>query len=772
MTENTSKLYDHPLSPNSINNGYHFGETAGVPSRPGFISPIRSQSAIFPDQFPTMFNPLTSPISNPPLKPFARPSNPPTKQYPAQQMVTSPTNDANGIAARSVPVSRRNSNEFADLWQNIENYTKQKDTYTSKPAQHRLSSSPSMPPHFNSSLFDDDNDLDLPADEGKASSYVRRFLQQTCEDGKFPILVKRDDVNGTLSASSAALDLASFNHHFDHHLNTTSQLTSALSLQGMHPLTGHQKSTSFHNRYSLTNSPPSLPSDRPGLGNRAFSMIAPKSNLNHFHQNSRTEESHRQPQNKDTENVPAGICRYYLGGHCAKGDRCIYIHSTSPPNAKPVSISGPLGSQQRASNQHNHGQHSTQASRNNNNNHGASHNGSNNTSGNNTNNSNTPKSNSRRVNDIESKTSQIEARFTRGNEDLVGEIYPLCKDQHGCRYIQKRLEDPNSKFIDQVYSEVLDHFVELMTDPFGNYLCQKLLEHCSDAQRYKLVAQVSSDLIKISLNMHGTRAVQKMIEFLSSDEQVKLVTNAIGGNVVTLIKDLNGNHVIQKCLNRLRPEDNQFIYDSVCKDCIVVATHRHGCCVLQRCIDHASKQQKDQLVAEINRNGLELVQDPFGNYVVQYVLDLGIENYSSQLIRHFFGHVCSLSMQKFSSNVIEKCIRVAQSDIRSVLIQEIMNKDKLVELMRDSYANYVVQTSLDYALPDQRNQLIEVIKPLLPHVRTSTYGKRIQTRLQKELNNTGHGHESLYSTSGSPPHAFESLTKMYDEKYRSTTLSQ
>jgi hypothetical protein len=32
---------------------------------------------------------------------------------------------------------------------------------------------------------------------------------------------------------------------------------------------------------------------------------------------------------------------------------------------------------------------------------------------------------------------------------------------------------------------------------------------------------------------------------------------ALQASVVPLIKDLNGNHVIQKCLNRLVPEDNQ-----------------------------------------------------------------------------------------------------------------------------------------------------------------------------------------------------------------------
>jgi len=65
--------------------------------------------------------------------------------------------------------------------------------------------------------------------------------------------------------------------------------------------------------------------------------------------------------------------------------------------------------------------------------------------------------------------------------------------------------------------------------------------------------------------MHGTRAVQKMIDFLSNqrqtdtryDAQVHTIIMALSMHVVTLIKDLNGNHVVQKCLNKLAAEDNQ-----------------------------------------------------------------------------------------------------------------------------------------------------------------------------------------------------------------------
>lgn len=62
-----------------------------------------------------------------------------------------------------------------------------------------------------------------------------------------------------------------------------------------------------------------------------------------------------------------------------------------------------------------------------------------------------------------------------------------------------------------------------MTDPFGNYLCQKLLEFANDEQRTVLVNTAAPQLVKIALNQHGTRALQKMIEFISTPEQVSLL---------------------------------------------------------------------------------------------------------------------------------------------------------------------------------------------------------------------------------------------------------
>ena len=314
-------------------------------------------------------------------------------------------------------------------------------------------------------------------------------------------------------------------------------------------------------------------------------------------------------------------------------------------------------------------------------------------------------------------------------EHLQGEIYNSCKDQHGCRFLQKKLEERNPDHIQMIFLETNQHVIELMTDPFGNYLCQKLLEFSNDDQRTVLINNAAPQMVKIALNQHGTRALQKMIEFISTREQIQTIIFALRDEVVELIKDLNGNHVIQKCLNRLSPEDAQFIFDAVGLNCVVVGTHRHGCCVLQRCIDHASGHQKAQLIGQITANAFSLVQDPFGNYVLQYIVDLQETVFTNPLCYSFQGHIPLLSKQKFSSNVIEKCLRGAEPAVSRMMIEEMLNSNELEKMLRDSFANYVVQTAIDYADPETKAGLVDAIRPILPSIRQTPYGRRIQSKI-------------------------------------------
>ncbi|MED6170345.1 hypothetical protein PIB30_030061, partial [Stylosanthes scabra] len=141
-----------------------------------------------------------------------------------------------------------------------------------------------------------------------------------------------------------------------------------------------------------------------------------------------------------------------------------------------------------------------------------------------------------------------------------GYIYLIAKDQHGCRFLQRTFEEGTSEDVQVIFNEIIDHVVELMMNPFGNYLMQKLLDVCSEEQRMQILLIITEEpgqLVRISLNTHGTRVVQKLIETLKTRQQIALVVSALEPGFLALIKDLNGNHVVQRCLLCLSNEDNK-----------------------------------------------------------------------------------------------------------------------------------------------------------------------------------------------------------------------
>lgn len=313
-------------------------------------------------------------------------------------------------------------------------------------------------------------------------------------------------------------------------------------------------------------------------------------------------------------------------------------------------------------------------------------------------------------------------------EEVTGRIYLMAKDQHGCRFLQRKISEGTLEDIEKIFVEIIDHIVELMTDPFGNYLVQKLLEVCNEDQRMQILQAITrkaGDLVRISCDMHGTRAVQKVIETLKSPEQFSLVVSSLKPGIVTLIKNMNGNHVAQRCLLYLLPEYSKFLFQATTNNCVELATDRHGCCVIQKCLTHSEGEQRHRLVSKITSNALILSQDPFGNYVVQFVFELRLPWATMDILDQLEGNYGDLSMQKYSSNVVEKCLKYGDDERRAHIIQELISNAHLDQVMLDPYGNYVIQAALQQSKGGVHSALVDAIRPHVPVLRTSPYGKKV-----------------------------------------------
>uniref|UniRef100_A0A8K9XID1 Pumilio homolog 1 n=1 Tax=Oncorhynchus mykiss TaxID=8022 RepID=A0A8K9XID1_ONCMY len=321
--------------------------------------------------------------------------------------------------------------------------------------------------------------------------------------------------------------------------------------------------------------------------------------------------------------------------------------------------------------------------------------------------------------------------------EIAGHIMEFSQDQHGSRFIQLKLERASSAERQLVFSEILQAAYQLMVDVFGNYVIQKFFEFGSVDQKLAVAERIRGHVLSLALQMYGCRVIQKALEFIPSDQQViSEMVRELDGHVLKCVKDQNGNHVVQKCIECVQPHALHFIIDAFKGQVFALSTHPYGCRVIQRILEHCLPDQTLSILEELHQHTEQLVQDQYGNYVIQHVLEHGRAEDKSKIVAEIRGNVLGLSQHKFASNVVEKCVSHASRAERAVLIDEVCSLTEgphsaLYTMMKDQYANYVVQKMIDVAEPTQRKIIMHKIRPHVSTLRKYTYGKHILAKLEK-----------------------------------------
>lgn len=343
--------------------------------------------------------------------------------------------------------------------------------------------------------------------------------------------------------------------------------------------------------------------------------------------------------------------------------------------------------------------------------------------------------------------------------DVKGHIVEFCQDQNGSRFVQQRLELAKEAEKLLIISEVLPAVHRLRNDVFGNYVVQKLFEHGTDDMRSQLKKSLEGEVLGLSTQMYGCRVVQKAVEKVNDNDLIDLLSE-FHATVLSCIHDQNGNHVIQKMIEVIssrsktyQAEDKKkaiqfskqlcFILDCVTENIVPLSCHPFGCRVLQRILEHCIESQKSSTLDCIQRCLRILLDDQYGNYVIQHVLQFGRKSDRDIVLGMITENgILGLSKQKFASNVIEKLLKYGNGSHRNAIVREMLKvvDDKTVEngqctivllMVRDAYANYVVQTTLDVVPEGEEKQLLlQELRSNSAQLRNYTFAKHIITKLE------------------------------------------
>lgn len=106
----------------------------------------------------------------------------------------------------------------------------------------------------------------------------------------------------------------------------------------------------------------------------------------------------------------------------------------------------------------------------------------------------------------------------------------------------------------------------------------------------------------------------------------------------------------------------------------------NGLCLMKKLIPICSKKPElaVRVVSIMAKCSMDLAQNPYGNYAIQVSLDSFTTEQCTPLLEALKGKYAQLSMLKFSSNAIERCLEKADVKQRNEILKEIISSEKFL----------------------------------------------------------------------------------------------
>ena len=293
---------------------------------------------------------------------------------------------------------------------------------------------------------------------------------------------------------------------------------------------------------------------------------------------------------------------------------------------------------------------------------------------------------------------------------LKGKFIPLMKTQQTSRILQFYLDQTNEEIIHLIFMEFSNELEELILDIYANYFCLKIFYFLNQEDRMLFLYNISHNFDNLCINKISTYPIQCIIENLKSEEEFDLIFNSIKNKLMKLSFDIYGTHVLEKIITTFNYEKHiihisKFIIDNF----ILLVNNSNGLCIVKKEIILEYKKKSNffiQLKKLLLENSLILIQNPFGNYALQIAIDNWDLEDVKDIIKSFKGKGLLLSIQKFSSNVIERCIEKDEEFLIDFINEITIDNKSIGILMKNNYGNYVIQTALKASRNNQQIQMV------------------------------------------------------------------
>ena len=293
-------------------------------------------------------------------------------------------------------------------------------------------------------------------------------------------------------------------------------------------------------------------------------------------------------------------------------------------------------------------------------------------------------------------------------------LYNYLITQKGSRDVQTYLKKIKENEVEILITKLKDYISDITIDKYGNYFSQKLIQICVPSQRIKVLENINNRFVEISNNSYGTHPLQTLMEIINMPEEKKLVLSYILGNESELSLNSKGTHVLQKFISNTVDEEREQLNINIINLIEKLIIDPFGVCVLIKLVKHTKDKTISQKIANyITENGpLTFIQHPYANYAVQILINSTDLSYCGNIMETIVNNYLSLSMQKFSSNVVENCIKYGDENTVKKIYKHILEQEKLESLLNNNYGNFVLEKLIARLTKEEKMKFIKKIEKL------------------------------------------------------------
>ena len=333
------------------------------------------------------------------------------------------------------------------------------------------------------------------------------------------------------------------------------------------------------------------------------------------------------------------------------------------------------------------------------------------------------------LNDINKNKNNLEEFMKYVNNLSMPLVKFLCTPK-GTLEIQKKLGKSNTEckllLIKLLNKEGL---TVIMKNTYGNYFFQQLIKGAEDILISLIISYIADNFIEISKDSSGTFSIQALLNEISSLEDEQNILNYIKNHELEMAFNKNATYVIQKIVLLFPDIHRVYLNEIIINNLKDLCLDSNGICLIKNFIKtNTLINEKKRVIKTITKYFVILAESPFGNYGIQFLMDNWDRNELNDIKIKIIENLFKLSVQQYSSNVVEKAIEIFDDEFREIIIKKLCFDNNFIVLLKNKFGRFVLSKAINYMKVDLKNEF-ELY--LINNINNNVYNNKDNTKVKK-----------------------------------------